>query len=117
MGFNPSDNLGKSSRMLMSAPLSEFKGEWIDAFVRVLNADEGRLEVVLTRLRDGAVLIEWSDNQLDMWRAGANFNRPKWGIYRSLNTPGVLRDETVLFNDFCIAEGSNTCPLIPVRSD
>jgi hypothetical protein len=100
VSFNPSDNLGKSAILVASASLSE------------LNANEGRAEVVLRRLSDGEVLIEWSNNNLDMWRAGANFNRPKWGIYRSLNTPGVLRDETVLFNDFCIAKGTNTCPFI-----
>jgi hypothetical protein len=112
VSFNPSDNTGKSPIRVAEANLSAFKGEWIDAYVRVLNADEGRAEVILTRLSDGEVLIEWSNNNIDMWRAGANFNRPKWGIYRSLNTPGVLRDETVLFNDFCIAKGSNACPFV-----
>jgi hypothetical protein len=112
LNFNPSDNLGKSAILLAEENLSEFKGEWIDAYVRVLNAEDGRVEVILTRLSDGEVLIEWSDNNLDMWRTGANFNRPKWGIYRSLKSSHHLRDETVRFNDFCIAEGSNTCPFI-----
>ncbi len=110
ISFNPSDNLGKGAIMLASADLSEFKGEWVDAHVRVLNAEVGSLHVILTRLRDGKVLIDWSNDKLDLWRTGANFNRPKWGIYRSLRTPDALRDETVLFNDFCIAEGGNTCP-------
>jgi hypothetical protein len=45
-----------------------------------------------------------------MWRGDATFNRPKWGIYRSLNSSNYLRDETVLFSDFCIAKGSDICP-------
>ena len=32
------------------------------------------------------------------------FIRPKWGIYRSLNDVGNLRDETVRFSDFSIVE-------------
>jgi len=28
--------------------------------------------------------------------------RPKWGIYRSLTDSSELRNETVLFADFCI---------------
>jgi len=49
--------------------------------------------------------LSYSNTNSDMWRNGTTFVRPKWGIYRSLNTPGDLRDETVLFNDFYIAKG------------
>jgi hypothetical protein len=38
------------------------------------------------------------------------FCRPKWGIYRSLNDATYLRDEDVLFADFCVAKGSS-CPV------
>jgi hypothetical protein len=92
------------------ANLADFKGEWIDAYVRAYYEEQGRVEVILRRVSDGEVLLHWSHNNHDMWRAGAGFNRPKWGIYRSLNNVNALRDETVLFNDFCIAEGTNTCP-------
>jgi hypothetical protein len=73
-------------------------------------ADFSPSEPFRLRVSDGEVLLHWSHNNHDMWRAGAGFNRPKWGIYRSLNNVNALRDETVLFNDFCIAEGTNTCP-------
>ena len=33
-----------------------------------------------------------------------DFIRPKWGIYRSLNNPGDLRDESTRFNAFSIQE-------------
>jgi hypothetical protein len=94
-----------------SANLADFSGEWVEAFVRTRNDDNGSLEVRLVRLRDQKSLIDWSDNDIDMWRTDANINRPKWGLYRSLNDKAMLRDESVYFNDFCIAEGSNTCPL------
>jgi len=45
-----------------------------------------------------------------MWRGDATFNRPKWGIYRSLNSSNYLRDEQVLFANFCIGKGNDICP-------
>ncbi|BAO76491.1 T9SS type A sorting domain-containing protein [Winogradskyella sp. PG-2] len=33
--------------------------------------------------------------------------RPKWGIYRSLNSASDLRDEDVLFSDFSVQEVSS----------
>ena len=44
-----------------------------------------------------------------MWRTGADYNRPKWGVYRGKDD--ALRDEQVLFNDWCISESSaSLCP-------
>jgi hypothetical protein len=45
-----------------------------------------------------------------LWRTGTTFSRPKWGIYRSLNSQSFLRDEQVRFDRFCIAKGSDVCP-------
>ncbi|HEY0612722.1 MAG TPA: DNRLRE domain-containing protein, partial [Chitinophaga sp.] len=59
---------------------------------------------------DGATLLSYSNNNINMWRDGTTFCRPKWGIYRSLNSISELRDEQVRFADFCIAEGSAVCP-------
>lgn len=86
-------------------PLDSFKGEWVQAYVRTLYSETGTIDVLLTRVRDGAVLLSYTNDNLDMWRGDATFNRPKWGIYRSLNSPAYLRDEQVRFADFCIAEG------------
>jgi hypothetical protein len=41
-----------------------------------------------------------------MWRPGSTFIRPKWGIYRSLNSPDYLRDENVLFSDFSLLKSN-----------
>lgn len=95
---------------LASVPLSELAGQWVEAYVRTRYDFDGSLEIGLTRMDDGEQLIAWSHNDIDMWREGADIGRPKWGIYRSLNQIDDLRDETVWFNDFCIAEGTNTCP-------
>jgi hypothetical protein len=92
-------------------PLAPFIDTWVEAYVRILNQDTGSLEVVLKRLSDGKTLLSWTSGTLDTWRVGASYNRGKWGIYRSLNNAAYLRDETVLFADWCVSEtGANECP-------
>jgi hypothetical protein len=69
----------------------------------------GAYSITMNRISDGTVLLEYSNNNMDLWREGASFCRPKWGIYRSLNNISYLRDEEVRFADFCIAEGNAVC--------
>lgn len=91
--------------------LAPFKGNWIEAYVKYKSSDgsAGTFEITLTRLSDGAVLLSYSNSSLDMWREGADYNRPKWGVYRGKDD--VLRDEQVRFNDFCVTESSaSLCP-------
>jgi hypothetical protein len=93
------------------ADLAPFKGNWVEAYVKYKSSDGsgGTFEITLTRVSDGAVLLSYSNSSLDMWREGASYNRPKWGVYRGKDD--VLRDEQVLFNDFCITESSaSLCP-------
>jgi hypothetical protein len=71
---------------------------------------DGTYALTLTSLATGAQLLSVSSSSIDMWRTGTTFVRPKWGIYRSLHQPEYLRDEVVLFADFCLAKGSDTCP-------
>ncbi|MCE5185923.1 MAG: hypothetical protein LLF76_07340 [Planctomycetaceae bacterium] len=104
--FTPSTG-GTGGGTKANVPLVPFKGQWVQAYVRTCYAENGAFEVLLTRLSDGAVLLSYGNDNLDMWRGDATFNRPKWGIYRSLNSPSYLRDEQVRFADFCIAEGDN----------
>jgi hypothetical protein len=93
-----------------TAPLAPFKGEWIEAFERALYTTNGLYELTLKRMSDGALLLSYTNNNINLWRGDATFNRPKWGIYRSLNSPSYLRDEQVRFADFCIAKGNDICP-------
>jgi hypothetical protein len=93
-----------------TANLSGFKGQWVEAFEQVLYATNGTYQVTLKRISDSVVLLAYTNNNLNLWRGDATFNRPKWGIYRSLISSNYLRDEAVLFADFCLAKGSDTCP-------
>jgi hypothetical protein len=91
--------------------LAPFKGNWVEAYVKYKSSEgsAGTFEITLTRVSDGAVLLSYSNNSLDMWRSGADYNRGKWGVYRGKSDG--LRDEQVRFNDFCISESSaGLCP-------
>jgi hypothetical protein len=82
--------------------LAPFKGTWIQAVEKVAFGSHGTYSLVLKKISDGTVLLSYSNNDMDLWRTGSTFVRPKWGIYRSLNHPEQLRDEKVLFADFFI---------------
>jgi hypothetical protein len=93
------------------ADLSLFRNVWVEAFVQYKSADSGNVQLSIRRLSDGATLVSWNSGAVDTWRDGNTFNRGKWGIYRSLNSISQLRDETVLFADWCVSEtGAGQCP-------
>jgi len=73
--------------------LDLFRGHWVEVVERVTMS-----------YRDGTPIYEYSNDNINAWRDGAEFIRPKWGIYRSLENAQDLRDEEVLFNNFSIQE-------------
>jgi hypothetical protein len=89
--------------------LAPFKGTWVEVIEKLIYKTAGSYEVSIKRISDGAELLSYSNNNIDLWRDGTTFCRPKWGIYRSLNNVASLRDEEVRFADFCIAEGKAVC--------
>lgn len=89
--------------------LAPFKGMWVEVIEKVSYKTSGTIDITIKKVSDGLVLLSYSNNNIDMWRDGATFVRPKWGIYRSLNNVASLRDEEVLFADFCIAEADAVC--------
>ncbi|WP_157493657.1 hypothetical protein [Draconibacterium sediminis] len=99
---------------LKQVDLNPFKGEWIEAIERVVYSDPGEYHLVLRRVKDDVVLFEYESNALDLWREGSTFIRPKFGIYRSLNSLSYWRDEQVLLADFSLTEGTTfTSPGAP----
>jgi len=104
-GNTPASTLGK----VKTADLAGFKDTWVEAIEKLTYKTAGSYSISLKRVSDGATLLEYSNTNIDLWRDGASFCRPKWGIYRSLNNVSYLRDEEVRFADFCIAEGNAIC--------
>ena len=89
--------------------LDQFKNTWVEVIEKVTYNTKGSYSITIKKVSDGAVLLTYSNNNIDLWREAATFCRPKWGIYRSLNNLSYLRDEEVKFADFCIAEGDAVC--------
>ncbi|HLQ49982.1 MAG TPA: Ig-like domain-containing protein [Terriglobales bacterium] len=95
--------------VVTNTPLSPFLGVWVEASEKITFGSNGSYSLTLKRVSDGAALLTYSNNNIDLWRTGTTFCRPKWGIYRSLNNPQDLRDEDVLFGNYCLAKGADDC--------
>lgn len=94
---------------LKEEPLSKFAGLWIRAESEVVYGYHGAYNMTLTNYATNEVLLRYSSNDIDFWRndtaTAMNFVRPKWGIYRSVQEAVLSRNETALFDDFCIGKG------------
>ncbi|MFD0941115.1 heparin lyase I family protein [Pedobacter boryungensis] len=98
-------SLGK----LKTVNLAPFKGNWVEVIEKIKYGTNGTYEINIKNVSDGALLLNYATNNIDLWRTGTTFCRPKWGIYRSLNNKSYIKDEAVRFADFCIAEGDAVC--------
>ncbi len=99
--YFPSDE--SAVQTLASFPLETLRGQWLEVEVIVTCSNNGYLRVVV-RNDAGMPIINMEDTLIDMWRDTAFFNRPKWGIYRSIVELDYLLNEvdTVDFADFTI---------------
>ena len=98
---------------VLEVPLAPFKGEWVEALERVTFTEHGTISLVLRRVSDDSLLLSYEDSDIALWRPGATWNKPKFGIYRSLRSIDFLRDETVLFADILVSEGEVKLPPPP----
>lgn len=89
--------------------IEEFEDEWVQVSEEVKYDHHGKYRLVITRIRDGKVLIDNTQNDIDTWRKGAINIRNKFGIYRSYGGSGGqitnnIKDETIDLADFVIYE-------------
>ncbi|WP_235295857.1 T9SS type A sorting domain-containing protein [Portibacter marinus] len=104
-GGDTGNDLGK----VVSTDIEPFLGNWIEAYIYQKHSENGNLLITLKDLKSGVELVNYSNNDIDLWRDGGEYSRPKWGVYRR-KVEG-LKDEIVRFSDFCISETSETlCP-------
>jgi hypothetical protein len=93
--------------------LSLFEGIWVECTeVIYVHSTSGTYSMTIKKVSDGTTILSYSNNSIMTIRSDNTFIRPKWGIYRSLNTPTDLRDEAVRFAGFSIQEGT-----APVKLD
>ena len=83
--------------------LQPFLGKWVEVTERISYGETGRSSVLAKSVETGKTLFRNRIDSIRMWRSGATFLRPKWGIYRSLKDKDSLKDEIVEFADFRIS--------------
>jgi hypothetical protein len=93
-----------SQGVLTSVDLAGFKGTWVAVTEKLHYDSKGTYSVEIKRITDGKILLTYTSNNIDLWRKGTSFCRPKWGVYRSLKSPAYIRDEDVCFADISIQE-------------
>ncbi|MBA6435838.1 hypothetical protein [Streptomyces sp. GMR22] len=77
------DNLTEAG----AADMAPLQGTWSDVSVEVKAADSGAY-ADWSVTTGGRKVAAYKRTGLDLWR-GKNYLRPKWGIYRSLNSSGL----------------------------
>ncbi|MDP4290135.1 MAG: heparin lyase I family protein [Bacteroidota bacterium] len=105
--YSAPKNSDAHSGAFKEVDLAPFKGTWVEVLEKVKFSHEGSYEITIRRVSDDSILLEHHLPVLDLWRGTATFMRPKFGIYRSLKDLSYLRDETVLFADFSLYEGTD----------
>ncbi|WP_299438727.1 T9SS type A sorting domain-containing protein [uncultured Aquimarina sp.] len=106
-----------SQSTITSVNLSLLKGNWVEVVETVTYGETNNAiyNIIITNVNTGTEILNYSSSELRMWKTNADFIRPKWGIYRSLNSPSDLRDEEVLFANFSVEESATLS--IPEVSD
>lgn len=89
---------------LKQTDLAPFLDTWLEVTETIKYGIAGTYAIEIRQVSDNAILFSHSENSIINWRAGGDFVRPKWGIYRSLINVQDLRDETLLFANFSIDE-------------
>ena len=98
------ENSTSGTNKVRIVELLPFLGIWVDAEEQINVGSNGIYSIVLKKHSDGTVLMSYTNNNIATIRPDNTFIRPKWGIYRSLNDIGNLRDEAVRFSGFSIQE-------------
>ncbi|MFI7704880.1 CBM35 domain-containing protein [Nonomuraea sp. NPDC049480] len=76
--------------------LNPIQGKWLDTTFEFKASDNGYLRWTL---RDGSTtLVDRRMDGTDLWRGDDEYLRPKWGIYRSINSSG-LQDTYLLIRN------------------
>jgi hypothetical protein len=107
-------------------PLSDFENEWVQVREEAHYTHNGYYSLKITRISDGKVLLDFKDDNIDMWPSGSSYVRSKFGLYRSLaggrlnqdpvGQSPLLKNESIWITDFRVYEkNSNPTPGVPVQ--
>ncbi|MEM7145024.1 MAG: hypothetical protein AAF591_07790 [Verrucomicrobiota bacterium] len=96
---------GAREKRIELARLDSVKGAWLQCDLLVKCGEHGAYRFSVSSL-DGKTIAEVSEDDVNTWREGMDFARPKWGIYRSIRdgVEGLNEVDVVSFADFRVQE-------------
>jgi hypothetical protein len=97
----------KKQSTLKKVDLDLFRGNWVEVTEVIKFGNIGSYSINIKNVLTGKEILSYTNNPIDTWQDGAEFARPKWGIYRSLKNKQDLQDEIIKYADFSIEELSN----------
>lgn len=100
---------------IKTANLDLFRGNWVEVTEIITFSETGSYSIEIKKVSNNEEIFNYSNVSLDTWQDGAEFARPKWGIYRSLNNQQDLQDEIVRFADFSIEEVTGSLSIDKIK--
>ena len=103
------DNLDIALRLTTAKtiPLSAILGQWISATLTIKYGSHGTIALLLKKA-DGSELLNYTNNDANMWDTNTDFVRPKWGFYR--NQAAGAGEASIQYNDMKIIRGTIGTP-------
>ncbi|MEO9569843.1 MAG: heparin lyase I family protein [Polaribacter sp.] len=101
----------KSQKTLDKVNLDLLKGNWIEVTEVIKFDNSGSYSIEIKNVENEKILFSYKNSPLDTWQDGADFARPKWGIYRSLKNKQDLQDEILKYANFSIEEIKDVVPV------
>lgn len=89
---------------LIQTDLAPFINRWLSVTQTIEYGTNGSYQIEISDVNTEEILFRYINENIINWREGAEFVRPKWGIYRSLIYSEDLQDEEILFADFNVSE-------------
>ena len=89
---------------LNQTDLAPFINRWLSVTQTIEYGTNGSYQIEISDVNTEEILFRYINENIINWREGAEFVRPKWGIYRSLIYSEDLQDEEILFADFNVSE-------------
>ncbi|MDX3099453.1 hypothetical protein ACIBO5_06855 [Nonomuraea angiospora] len=79
-----------------TADLEPIQNKWVTTTIEFKSGDDGYMRWAL---RDGSrTIVDQKVDDIDLWWTQEQYNRPKWGIYRSIKSAG-LQETYLLVKD------------------
>jgi hypothetical protein len=94
---------------IASVDLEPLQNKWISTTIEFKSSDEGYLRWVVQGGR--RTVVDTRVDDIDLWFSDEQYNRPKWGIYRSIRSAGLQDTYLLVRNLTAWQRGTATPPV------